>query len=167
LGRIKFLFQTLLTAEVANENTKRILSGRTDDRCCRDGHSDGDCASQLFRLCNQRQDSRCDVGFVDQACANEQYFQDNRSYVAGPACNADTTTSQHFDFSCSVAGTATNFTLQAVGKSAMAGFTYRLDESGNKSTAIAAPAPTRWLATSPTAPATTGGCWVTNTGGSC
>ncbi len=97
----------------------------------------------------------------------EQYFQDNRSYVAGPACNADTTTSQHFDFSCSVAGTATNFTLQAVGKSAMAGFTYRLDESGNKSTAIAAPAPTRWLATSPTAPATTGGCWVTNTGGSC
>jgi type IV pilus assembly protein PilE len=97
----------------------------------------------------------------------EQYFQDNRSYVAGPACNADTTTSQNFDFSCSVAGTATNFTLQAVGKSAMAGFTYRLDESGNKSTAIAAPAPTRWLATSPTAPATTGGCWVTNTGGSC
>ena len=97
----------------------------------------------------------------------EQYFQDNRTYVAAPACNADTTTSQYFDFSCSVAGTATNFTLQAAGKSSMTGFTYRLDESGNKSTSIVAPVPTRWLATSPTAPATTGGCWVNNTGGLC
>ena len=97
----------------------------------------------------------------------EQYFQDNRTYVAAPACNADTTTSQFFNFSCSVAGTATNFTLQAAGKTSMTGFTYSLDESGNKSTTIVAPAPTRWLATSPTPPATTGGCWVTNTGGSC
>jgi type IV pilus assembly protein PilE len=97
----------------------------------------------------------------------EQYFQDNRTYVAAPACNADTATSQVFNFSCSVAGTATNFTLQAAGKTSMTGFTYSIDESGNKSTNIAAPAPDRWQATSPTAPATTGGCWVTNTGGSC
>jgi type IV pilus assembly protein PilE len=97
----------------------------------------------------------------------EQFFQDNRTYLAAPPCNADTTTSQNFNFSCSVAGTATNFTLQAAGKSSMSGFTYTLDESGNKSSVIAAPAPDRWWATSPTAPATTGGCWVTNTGGSC
>lgn len=97
----------------------------------------------------------------------EQFFQDNRTYAAGTGCTADTTTSQNFNFSCSVAGTATVFTLQAVGKSSMAGFTYTIDQSGNKGTVIAAPAPDRWLATSPTPPATTGGCWVTNAGGSC
>lgn len=106
-------------------------------------------------------------GLSSKRVQMEQWFQDNRTYVGATACNADTTTSQYFDFSCSVAGTATNFTLQAAGKASMAGFTYRIDEGGNKSTAIAAPAPTRWQATSPTAPATTGGCWVTNAGGSC
>jgi type IV pilus assembly protein PilE len=97
----------------------------------------------------------------------EQFFQDNRTYLAAPACTADTTSSQQFDFSCSVAGSATNFTLQAVGKSGMAGFTFSIDESGNKATTIAAPAPERWQTTSPTPPATTGGCWVTKAGGLC
>ena len=102
----------------------------------------------------------------------EQYFQDNRTYVAAPGCAVagvvDTSiVSQYFDFSCSVAGTATNFTLQAVGKGSMAGFTYTINESGNKTTSIVAPAPASWRATSPVAPATTGGCWITNTAGTC
>lgn len=106
-------------------------------------------------------------GLSSRRVLMEQYFQDNRTYVAAPACAADTTSSKYFDFSCSVAGTATNFTLQAAGKATMAGFTYAIDQNGSKSTTIAAPAPTRWRATSPTPPATTGGCWINNTGGAC
>jgi type IV pilus assembly protein PilE len=97
----------------------------------------------------------------------EQWFQDNRTYVGATACNADTTTSQYFNFSCSVAGAATTFTLQAAGKSSMAAFTYTIDESGNKGTVITSAAPSGWEATTPTPPATTGGCWVTNKGGTC
>lgn len=96
----------------------------------------------------------------------EQWFQDNRTYVGGicPVA-ADTTTSQNFDFSCVSA--ATTFVWTATGKARMAGFSYAIDQGGNKSSAIAAPAPNRWRATSPIAPATTGGCWLTSTGGSC
>ena len=96
----------------------------------------------------------------------EQWFQDNRTYV-GAVCPvaADTTSSEFFDFSC-VSG-ATTFVWTATGKARMAGFTYTVDQNGNKSSAIVAPAPTSWRATSPIAPAVTGGCWITNTGGSC
>lgn len=58
----------------------------------------------------------------------EQFFQDNRTYVGAPACTADSTSSQHFDFSCTVQ-TATAFTLQAAGKSTMAGFTYTVTQA--------------------------------------
>lgn len=97
----------------------------------------------------------------------EQFFQDNRTYVAAPACTADTTTSQYFDFSCSVAPTATVFTLAATGKGSMAAFTYTIDQSGAKTSSITAAAPSGWPATSPVAPAVTGGCWITNKGGAC
>jgi len=91
----------------------------------------------------------------------EQFFQDNRTYVAAPDCNADTASSQNFDFSCTAAATATAYTLQAVGKSTMAGFTYTIDQSGAKATAIGAPAPSGWTA------ATANNCWVTKRGGIC
>ena len=86
----------------------------------------------------------------------EQYFQDNMKYDSAPACTADTTTSQYFDFSCSVAGTATLFTLQAVGKGSMAGFTYTLDQSNTKATTAV---PTGWT--------TNAACWVSQKGGVC
>ena len=94
----------------------------------------------------------------------EQYYQDNKSYASAPDCplpaNADTTSSKYFDFSCSVAGTASVYTLQAVGKSSMAGFVYTVDQSNLKGTTIGVLAPAGWRATSTT-------CWITNKGGVC
>ena len=90
----------------------------------------------------------------------EQWFQDNRTYVGATACNADTTSSKNFDFSCPVQ-TATTYTLQATGKGSMAGFTYTIDQNNAKTSAFAAPAPSEWV------PATPNNCWVINVGGAC
>ena len=87
----------------------------------------------------------------------EQFYQDNRTYVGAPACTADTGTSKYYTFSC-VAGsnTATAYTLQAVGRSAMAGFTYTVTQAGAKATTAV---PAGW-----TSSAT---CWVAKKDGSC
>lgn len=94
----------------------------------------------------------------------EQFFQDNRTYAGGAACNTDTGTSRFFDFSCTTApGTApnaTSFKIAAIGKGSMAGFTYTVDQSGTKTTSIVAPAPSSWRATSTS-------CWITKNGGAC
>lgn len=90
----------------------------------------------------------------------EQYFQDNRTYVGGTACNNDTTTSRYFTFSCPAAATATTYTIQATGIGSMAGFNYTINDTNTKTTTIAAPAPTGWLAAS-------GACWITKQGGQC
>lgn len=100
-------------------------------------------------------------GLSNKQVAMEQFFLDNRTYENGPGCTADSTTSKYFDFSCSVAGTTTVFTMQAVGKANMTGFTYTLNQAGTKTTAIAAPAPSGWR-TAATQP-----CWLMNTGGAC
>lgn len=87
----------------------------------------------------------------------EQWFQDNRTYVGATGCAADTSTSQYFDFSCPVQ-TATTYTIQAVGKNSMLGFTYTIDQSNVKTT-VAVPA--SWSQHSPNT------CWVTKKGGIC
>ncbi len=89
----------------------------------------------------------------------EQYFLDNRTYVGAPGCVSDTTGSSYFNFSCSVE-TATDFTVQAVGKNSMAGFTYSVNQASAKST-VAVPTSSGW-----TLP-TTNNCWVTRKGGVC
>ncbi len=107
-------------------------------------------------------------GKVPDATANlatkraqmEQFFQDARTYVGAPPCTADTTSSKNFDFSCTVQ-TATTYTLQAAGKSSMAGFTYTVDQNNAKTSAFASPAPSGWVAATPN------NCWVTNVGGVC
>lgn len=86
----------------------------------------------------------------------EQFFQDNRTYAGAPACNADSVSSQHFDFSCLVPGTATVYTLQAVGKNTMVGFTYTIDQNNARATPSVKAG---W-----TSNAT---CWVTKKDGSC
>ena len=99
----------------------------------------------------------------------EQFFQDNHTYVGATnpnnpavACStADTTTSQYFDFSCAGAPTATAYTLQAVGKNSMTGFTYTLDQNNAKTTVIGSGAPSGWTVASPN------NCWVTKPGGVC
>lgn len=90
----------------------------------------------------------------------EQFFQDNRTYVAGPGCTADTTSGKYFNFSCTGAGvpSTTAFTLSAVGKSSMLGFTFTINQSGTKTTAAV---PTGWSTPSPNT------CWVTKKGGVC
>lgn len=85
----------------------------------------------------------------------EQFFQDNRTYEAAPACVNDTTTSQYFDFSCAVQ-TAIAYTVQAVGKNTMSGFTYTIDQNNNRATTAV---PSGWT--------TNAACWVTKKGGSC
>lgn len=85
----------------------------------------------------------------------EQFFQDNRTYDGASACVADSTTSEYFDFSCTVQ-TATTYVLQSTGKGSMAGFTYAIDQDNAKSTTSV---PSGW--------ATNASCWVTKKGGVC
>ncbi len=85
----------------------------------------------------------------------EQYYQDTRTYVGAPDCTLNTTASQYFNFSCS-ASSATAFTLQAVGKGQMAGFTYTVTHANAKATTAV---PTGWT--------TSTVCWVTKKNGQC
>ena len=86
----------------------------------------------------------------------EQFFQDNRTFVGAPGCTADSS-NRVFDFSCS-AQTATTFTLQAVGKGTMAGFTYTVNQQNVRTTAAV---PTGWSAPSPNT------CWAIRKDGAC
>ena len=92
----------------------------------------------------------------------EQFFQDNRTYIGGSGCTADSSSSQYFDFSCTGAGaaTATTYTITAQGKNSMAGFSYTINESNTKTSTIASPAPAGWVASSAS-------CWITRQGGVC
>jgi type IV pilus assembly protein PilE len=94
----------------------------------------------------------------------EQFFQDNRTYLAvAPQtndCTADTTTSRYFDFSCPVDPTATTYEINAIGKDSMAGFTYTINQAGTRTTVVTAPASTKgWTGNA--------ACWVTKKGGEC
>ncbi|WP_342119542.1 type IV pilin protein [Pseudoduganella sp. OTU4001] len=88
----------------------------------------------------------------------EQYFQDNRKYT--DACNNGAPvappTSNEFTFSCDIPGAET-FTLSAVGKGKMTGFTYTINQNNEKKTTAL---PSNWGSV----PAT---CWVTKKGGGC
>lgn len=88
----------------------------------------------------------------------EQYFQDNRTYVGAPACNNDATSSRFFTFSCSVAATATSYTLQAAGTGPMSGFSYTVDQSNTKASNISY---SGWSNPSPN------NCWATSKSGGC
>lgn len=83
----------------------------------------------------------------------EQYFQDNRTYIGG-ACSP-TSGAQYFTYTCSVAPTATAYTLKATGISAqgMANFEFTLDQNNVKTS---------------TFDGTVGStCWLTKKGGTC
>lgn len=87
----------------------------------------------------------------------EQFFQDNRTYVGGTACNNDTTTSRNFTFGCPAAATATTYTIQATGIGSMAGFNYTINDTNTKTSTITAAG---WAATN-------AACWITKKGGQC
>lgn len=77
----------------------------------------------------------------------EQWFMDTRTYVGAPAC-ANDTTNKYFDISCSAVA-ATTYTLQAVGKGQMTGFTFTIDQANTKGTTAV---PAGWTANA--------SCWV-------
>lgn len=85
----------------------------------------------------------------------EQEFQDNRTFVGARACDADTTTSKYFNFSCA-SNSASAYVLQAVGKDNMTGFTYTVNQAGAKATTSV---PGGWTAST--------SCWITKKGGTC
>lgn len=94
----------------------------------------------------------------------EQFYQDNKSYANAKDCNNDTDTSRYFTFNCSVPGSATGYTLQAVGVGAMAGFTYTYTVDATNPALngkATASVPAGWSLPSPNT------CWVTKKGGVC
>jgi type IV pilus assembly protein PilE len=84
----------------------------------------------------------------------EQFFLNNRTYVGAAACNNDSNTSKYFVFSCSDQ-TNNTFTLLATGKNSMAGFTFSIDQSGQRKTVAV---PSGW---------NTGDCWISKKGETC
>jgi len=78
----------------------------------------------------------------------EQYFQDNRTYVAGPA----PATTTNFTYAASNLALGT-YTITATGVGNLAGFSYSINESNTKAS------------TTPWGNSTT--CWVVKKGGGC
>jgi type IV pilus assembly protein PilE len=98
----------------------------------------------------------------------EQWFQDNHRYgtaLGGAICGGARPTTNNFTITCgpnaNIGATTTDvsFLITATGINGMAGFTYTVDESNNKTSTIAAPAPSAWQATN--------ACWITKKGGVC
>lgn len=87
----------------------------------------------------------------------EQFFQDNRTYIGGP-CSPAAADAKYFGYACTVAPSATGFTISATGVAGqgMGGFTYTIDQANNKTSTITA---SGW-----TGNAT---CWARKKDGSC
>ncbi len=92
-------------------------------------------------------------GLATKRVQMEQWFQDNRDYTGGAACTAESGT--NFNFSCTNL-TAGTYTIQAVGKGSMAGFTMTITQNGARATTAV---PSGW--------ATSNNCWVSKKTGSC
>lgn len=73
---------------------------------------------------------------ADMRIRMEQYFQDNRTYVGGPCAAPTGTSTTFFAFSCSVAGTATAYTLAATGAGEMAAYTYSINKANTKTSSF-------------------------------
>ncbi|CAN4276699.1 PilE Tfp pilus assembly protein PilE [Methylophilaceae bacterium] len=73
---------------------------------------------------------------ADMRIKMEQYFQDNRTYVGGPCAAPSGTSTTYFTFNCSVAGTATSYTLTATGSGDMAAYSYNINQDNVKSSSF-------------------------------
>jgi type IV pilus assembly protein PilE len=93
----------------------------------------------------------------------EQNFLDAHTYLGSSSCsNTDANgnpISKYFTFSCTTL-TANTYTIAASGVGAMTGFSYHIDQSNKKDSAISSLAPPAWIGTQ-------NSCWITNTGGLC
>ena len=120
-------------------------------------------------------------GLADLRVRMEQYYADNRNYAVAAVCGNDgtqkvifpaATATRYFNFltagapNCVVAAdlvtgiAAQTYTITAVGKNNMAGFSYTINEQNTKTSTIVASAPANWIGTSTT-------CWLTSQGGTC
>lgn len=84
----------------------------------------------------------------------EQWFQDTRDYST--FANCATGGNQFFTFSCPVL-TATTYTIQATGTGAMTGFTFTINESNVRTSAVSGVSGWTGNAT----------CWIVRKGGNC
>jgi type IV pilus assembly protein PilE len=93
----------------------------------------------------------------------EQYYQDNRTYMATgtftPACSTASTVTDTFTVSCVGAGapTASTYTITALGSGVTAGFSYSINQVGAMSTTFGS----IWGG------ATVNGCWLVKRATSC
>lgn len=89
----------------------------------------------------------------------EQYFQDNKTYNASGSTTACGVSSmpatKFFNYACATTST-TAYTITATGFGAMTGFTYTIDQNGNKQTTSV-----------PSGLTSSTTCWITNKGGVC
>jgi type IV pilus assembly protein PilE len=85
----------------------------------------------------------------------EQWFQDQRTYVGGPACIAPAT--PNFSYTCSPAATATTFTVTATGTGTMNGFVYTINQNGARATSAVK---SGWSGAG-------SACWVLKKSGTC
>lgn len=105
-------------------------------------------------------------GLSGMAVAAQQYYQDNRTYLANGGTGSATTCPvaaptnvQDYTFACSGVA-ATTFTFTATPANGFVGPSYTIDQNGNKTTVL--PVPSGWSAPN-------GGqqCWVRNQSGDC
>ncbi|MFC7289113.1 type IV pilin protein [Herminiimonas glaciei] len=88
----------------------------------------------------------------------EQYYQDNRNYGStAAACGLAVPSGSNFTYTCVWRGTDQTYLITANGVGSMNGFTYTIDEGGNRATSAV---PAGWG----TAPIS---CWVSKKGGEC
>lgn len=94
------------------------------------------------------------TALADLRIKMEQYYQDYRTYEDGDVDAPCTPTQplQFFDVSCE-SQSATAFTLQAIGKNDMTGYSYSVDQANNK--------------TSTLADGSSGNCWLTAKNSGC
>ena len=94
----------------------------------------------------------------------ERFFQDNRTYATSGTfispCLNGTLLSGKFTLTCSVAPTATSYTLAATGNSgtSVAGFVYTVDNFGTQITTVSSPAPGAFQSCATAWTTKTGGC---------
>lgn len=67
----------------------------------------------------------------------EQRYQDVGNYGTGTTCASGLPTASNFTISCTLTGSGgQGFTATATGSGPMAGYTYTIDQSGNRATTV-------------------------------
>jgi prepilin-type N-terminal cleavage/methylation domain-containing protein len=92
----------------------------------------------------------------------EQYYQDNRTYLAvgttitPPCTSTATTVTKPTPYSLACSSTATSFTATITGSGVVDGFIYTVDQSDSKTSTV-----------SPAWGGTTAACWIMHKGDTC